>query len=188
MPLDVTTRGIDRLPDARQRSNVLAVLQAILEPLDATATAGQRLADALALNGGQTLTFTLDLLGQLLALRRQVGQSNEDYLTALLGRVVARQSYGTLPDIKAVAAFIAEQYGDGGYYVYSPQPKTVIVGITGMTTTADVVAIVSRLLLDSIGEVDRLQLFTVGGAPFTWDTAGLGWDQGLWSELVFTTD
>ena len=187
--MSLATNGEDRIPDSQQRPLPLAVLRAALEQLDELDGVAQELLDGLKLsNAGASKSFLLDYLGELLGLRRLLNQADGDYRLALLGRVVVRRSRSTAQDIKAVARFIADAYGNGSSVVKRVGPKTLAVGVGGLTTDPAQLRTVVSMLLDSIGEVDRLTLFAIPANAFTWDTVGAGWDQGVWSPIAFTTD
>lgn len=187
--MSLATDGEDRIPDSQQRPLPLAILQAALEQLDELDGITQEILDGLQLtNAGASKSFLLDYLGELLGLRRLLDQSDADYRLALLGRVIVRRSRSTASDVKAVVRFIADAYGNGSSVVKRVGPKTLAIGIGGLTTDPAQLRTVSSMLLDTIGEVDRLTLFSIPANAFTWDTVGAGWDQGVWAPVAFTTD
>jgi hypothetical protein len=183
----LTERGLERIPDARRQPLPDAVLQAALEQLDANDELAAETTAAFDLTGGSTKSFALDYIGALIKQPRLLGQSDDDYKIALRARILVRQSRGTLGDVKRVVAFISEVWGNGNYVVTSPSPKSLVIGIGSLSTSPAELETIVRLLLDTVGEVDRFDLWAIPFNVFTWDTPGQGWSEGIWAEKVYTT-
>ena len=129
----------------------------------------------------------ISLLGQLLGQARLTGQSNESYRRSLRVRVLVRLSCGTLPDVSRVAEAAAREFGDGRWDTYRVDAHIIVVAIGQLDPDPLVRELVTQLVLDTIGEVDWLILYSLPQSPFTFDTPNLGWSQGLWAETVFAS-
>lgn len=180
--------GLADLPAQQRKPTMDAIATVVLRRLNELEDVYEQVLDALDLYTGDTpKTFLLDYLGELLGQVRYTGQTDESYRRSLRVRVVVRLSCGTLPDVVRVAQAIAVNFGDGRYDTYSLGPHRIAVAIGGLDPDSSVRESVRLLVLDAIGEVDWLVLYSLPQQPFTFDTEDLGWSQGLWAEVVFNS-
>lgn len=186
--VDHVTLGLDDLPPQQRQPFMDAVATVVLRELNAIEDIYAQALDALDLySGSQTLTFLLDYLGQLLGQARLTGQSDESYRRSLRVRVLVRLSCGTLPDVSRVAESVAREFGDGRWDIYRVGAHILVVAVGQLDPDPLVRELVTQLVLDSIGEVDWLILYSLPQSPFTFDTTNLGWSQGLWAETVYAS-
>jgi hypothetical protein len=185
--------AIERLPQGLQGENTVAWLTIYLERLNVLQTlVDDYLSGLLSWDqlGAPTDAAVLEQIGLLLGQARPTGATDDEYRRILRARRIVRLSCGTAPDIRAVVSELGS-HAVGGASVYFVVPKTVIVtfvnfaAVDALGLTLDVV---SALLMDAIGDVDRLQIWDAVGNPFTWDTEGLGWEQAVWATPIFDSE
>jgi hypothetical protein len=190
--LDSNVDAIERLPQGLQGPDTVAWLTIYLERLDALQTlVDNYLSGLLSWDqlGATTDAAVLDWIGALLGQGRPTGATDDEYRRILRVCRIVRRSCGTAPDIREVVAELGS-FANGAS-VYFTTPHTVIVTFVNFAAVAALgltIDVVSALLLDAIGDVDRLQIWDAVGNPFTWDTAGLGWDQGVWATPLFDSE
>jgi hypothetical protein len=184
--------AIQRLPQGLQGDDTIAWLTIYLERLDTLQDVIADYLDGLLSwdqLGADTDATTLDHIGQLLGQARPTGASDDEYRRILRVRRLARLSCGTAPDVRQVVAELGSI--NGGATVHFATPHTVIVtfgnfaAVAAQGLTIDVVA---ALLLDTIQDVDRLQIWDAVGNAFSWDVDGKGWFQAVWATPLFDSE
>jgi hypothetical protein len=191
--LNSNVDAVQRLPQGLQGENTVAWLTIYLERYDEL----QELVDNYLSGlltwdqlGADTDSTVLEWIGQLLGQARPTGATDDEYRRILRVRRLVRLSCGTAPDIRAVVAELSG-FSVWGATVYFVVPKTVIVTFGNFSAIAALglsLDVVTDLLMDAIGDVDRLQVWDAIGIPFTWDTEGKGWDMGVWATPIFDSE
>src|SRR5690606_1243793 len=185
LDLESHIAGIDRLPAALKQPDDITWLSIYLARLDLIQQviddylSGLLTWDQL---GAQTPAIALAVVGKLLGQDRPDNVSDDEYKRLLRARRVARRSTGSAPDIRLVVSELGAI--GGGATVRFQVPHTVIVAFGNFAILAAKgrsLDVVTGLLIDTIGDVDRLQIWDAVGGAFTWDTEGKGWLQAVWS-------
>jgi hypothetical protein len=186
--VDHVELGFLDLPPQQRKPTMDAIATVVLRRLNEIETLYAQILSALDLySNSPTKSFLLDYLGELLGQPRYSGQDDDSYRRTLRVRVLVRLSCGTLPDVSRVAQAIAQNFGDGRWDTYTVGPHRIVVVIGGLDPDLNIRHVVLQLVLDAIGEVDWLTLLVLPQKPFTWDTLGLGWSQGLWAETLYSS-
>jgi hypothetical protein len=192
LELSSNVDAVARLPQGLQGENTIAWLTIYLERMDALQNTVAAYLDGLLSwdqLGAVADSQVLGWIGQLLGQPRPTGATDDEYRRILRVRRIVRISCGTAPDIRAVVAALGQVAG--GASVYFTTPHTVIVTFGNFAAVSALglsLEIVAGLLLDAIGDVDRLQIWDAVGNPFTWDVEGLGWDLGVWATPIFDSE
>ena len=193
MPIDETNSvAIDRLPDGLRGDNTRRWLTLYTDRLDSNQAIVTAQIDGLLVwdqDGSIAPANILPSIGRLLSQPRPSGATDDEYRRILRIRRVVRLSKGTAPDIRKVVAAIGDE--GAGAIVYFSTPHIVIVTFANFASqvarglTIDVVA---SLLIDAIGDVDRLQIWDAVANPFTWDLENFGWLQAVWALPLFDSE
>lgn len=189
LDLESHITGIDRLPAALKQPDDITWLSIYLARLDLIQQViDDYLSGLLAWDnlGYDTPGLALQAVGRLLGQPRPAGATDVEYKQLLRIRRLVRQSTGTAPDIRRVVAEIGAL--GGGAIVRFQVPHTVIVTFGNFAIIAAKglsLDVVTGLLIDTIGDVDRLQIWDAVGSAFTWDTEGKGWLQAVWSTPLY---
>jgi len=191
MSLDLPSNvdAIQRLPSGLTGDNTVAWLTIYLERFDALQSVideflfGLLTWDQL---GFPTPLLALDSVGRLLGQPRPTGASDDEYKRILRVRRIVRRSTGTAPNIREVVKLLGD-HGNGATVRFQV-PHTVIVTFAHFAAVAEQglsLDVVISLLVDTIGDVDRLQIFDAVGHAFSWDIDGQGWLQAVWASPLF---
>jgi hypothetical protein len=191
MSLDLPSNvdAIQRLPQGLRGDNTVAWLTIYLARLDAMQSVIDDFLSGLLswdVIGFATPALALAAVGRLLGQPRPTGATDDEYKRVLRVRRIVRRSTGTAPNIREVVRLLGD-YGGGASVVMLP-PNTVIVTFANFAAVAAqglTLDVVTSLLIDTIGDVDRLQIFDAVGNVFTWDVEGKGWDQAVWAAILY---
>jgi len=189
LELESNLVGIDRLPQGLQGENTRRWLTLYLARLDTMQSLVSTFLDGLLTwdqLGAEIPTYTLTLIGRLLGQPWADGLSAEQYKRALIVRRIVRLSQGTAPHIRQVVAALGDL--GSGASVYFATPHTVIVTFQNFATIDLPIAVVASLLIDAVGDVDRLQIWDAVGNVFTWDVENKGWLQAVWANPLFDSE
>lgn len=187
--LESHTVGIERLPEALQLPDDVAWLTLYLARLDSIQDViDEYLSGLLTWDqlGASTPALALRAVGLLLGQPRPDNVTDDEYKRLLRVRRIARRSTGTAPDIRRVVAALGDI--GGGAIVHFAVPHTVIVtfgNFAAISSKGLALDVVTSLLIDTIGDVDRLQIWDAVGNAFTWDVEGKGWGQAVWATPLY---
>ncbi len=194
MLLDLTSNhdAIDRLPQALRGDNTRQWLGVYCDRLDVLQDTIALFLDGLLTwdqIGARTPAVVLAAIGRLLGQDRPSDATDDEFKRILTVRRVVRQSTGTAPNIRRVVNTLGA-FGGGANVVFSV-PHVVIVTFGNFASVAALgftIDVVAQLLLDAIGDVDRLQIWDAVGNPFTWSIEGKGWLQAVWSTPLYDSE
>lgn len=125
----------------------------------------------------------LDVLGRILGLPRG-GLDDDSYRTHLRAQILLLRSSGTADQILAI---IVAAHTDATPVLTESYPAgfTVRVG-TVVLTALEAALLASFVRKGRAGGVRAVMEWNpqAESATFTWDTVGLGWDNGLWAGAI----
>lgn len=187
--LPSNAEGINLLPEGLRGPNATDWLRQYTDRLDQSQAVILAWINALAQwdqEGAILPVGTLEIIGRLLGQPRPTGASDQVYQRILKVRRLVRQSNGTRLSVRRVTSAIAE--GTQGATVTFVTPHTVIVtfaNFAAVEARGFSLSVVASLLLDTIQDVDRLQIFDAVGNVFTWSVEGKGWIQAVWAVPLY---
>ena len=150
-------QGFAALPEKLRANRVLRYLAVYLQQYDNLEEAVQQLIDAFLTweTFGVEQTFVLETLGALLDQPWPDGFTATQYSFILQARARARRSEATLGDVYRVANFLAR---GNEVRVFGLVPRTTVIVFVDLQATDAEKAIYEQILLDTIGDVDGLQV------------------------------
>lgn len=178
--VDHVADAVASLPVAFRTPLTLAIIKTFAARYQALWDAQREVLTALDLTSskGETYPFALAPWGAILGQPRRATWTPEIWRRVLLAAVVARASTGSRGDVLKVAQALTP-VGAAQPTVWSG-PLTVWVHAPGITDPIVQTAL-RALLLQAIPDVADLELYFDGEDVLKFDTAGLGFDSGLFA-------
>lgn len=127
----------------------------------------------------------LDLIGALVGEPRG-GKTDTDYRRYVRARISVNRSDGLVEDILTVAVLVVND-DTAGLRVEQQGHATVVLKVVDASITTTVRDALISLLRDTVKGGVRIIVESATVAPntwFTWDTVGLGWDNGKFIDAV----
>lgn len=179
-PFDYVEHGIGRLPDLYRTPTNVKYLSVYLQETANSEVAALQVINALLEwnGGGRTFSFVLDIIGKLIGQPRPNNFDDDDYRFVLVARTIARVSDSTYPSVLRLVHHLAR----GSQYSVIPSvPEHWKIVFFDLDLDAQWLAIYARLLLDTIGATDSLEIIQANGGVALYDTDNVGYDQGVYA-------
>lgn len=127
----------------------------------------------------------LEIIGRIVGQGRE-GLIDADYRRYIRARIVANNSNGTIDNILVVASLVVYDVGVS-YIIDNQGSAAVVLRLTNKAVPDNVANILVRFLRVTGAAGVRVILEYSPLAPstwFTWDTVGLGWDNGKFINAI----
>lgn len=178
--IDHLLQGIDALPEKGRPATLVAYLTVYLNEFNAQEQVQQDLIQALLYwsRGTPTYSFIYEIIGSILDQPRPDGFDDDQYRFILLARVKVRRSSATLNDVLDVVNYLAR----GFTFIAEPVvPKAWVIAFFDLGLTTQEKGLYENLLLDTIGQLDKLSLQFVNSGTALYDSLTSTYDTGTYA-------
>lgn len=173
-------QGIAALPEKGRKDVLVRYLSVYLNALNDQEQAQQDLVNQwLGWHQGTPVSsFVYEIIGSLLDQPRPDGFDDEAYRFILLARTRVRRSSHTLNDVLRVVDYLARGFS---YLVQPVVPQAYVIAFFDLGLTDQEQGLYESMLLDTIGQVDQLDLNFVSTGTALYDSLVTVYDVGLYA-------
>ena len=178
--IDHVLQGIEALPEKGRGDVLVRYLSVYLAAYNDQEEVQQTLIQGLLQwsTDAPTFSFIYDLYGSILDAPRPDGFSDVDYRFILLARTRVRRSAATLNNVLRVCEFLAR----GFEFIVQPiVPKAWAIVFFDLGLTDQEKGLYERILFDTIGACDALDLTFGSSGTAIYDDATAVYDVGLYA-------